>query len=184
MKNYSLEIFDNVFDRKYILELNEEAEKIPNFPNNIANRKTFPYGTQGTHNILGNVIFEKKGKYIYESKCPIIFMEAFTHIANNVIKKNFELISIHTNMQVMSMEGSYHRDGNIKSVMIYTTSYWEKEWGGEFEYLENENATDSKLIEYVPGRVLYFDGNILHKARAPLIPYVYRHSILFRCKLT
>lgn len=183
MNEYSLTVFDDLFDQKYIFELEDESNKIPHLPGNIANRKSWPYGKNGSHDVLGINIFKKIGKYIYFSKCPTIFMEAFTHIAENIIQQNFELLAIDSNMQVMSMDGTFHRDGKMKTIILYTTANWKNDWGGEFEYFEDEENNIIKKIDYVPGRVLYFDGNILHRAAAPLVPYVYRYSIAFRCVL-
>ena len=110
-------------------------------------------------------------------------MWALDHVANNVIRKKFELLTINSNMQVMSMDGTFHRDGAVKSVIIFATDVWNENWGGEFEFITNDETNDKQKIDYIPGRILYFDGDINHRGLAPNVPYVYRYSLVYRLKL-
>jgi hypothetical protein len=178
-----LQVYDNIFDDKYIFELNELCDKLPNIPHNVANSQTWPYGRVGTHNIMGATLFRKLSDYVYESGCPLQLMWAFDHFANKILKEPVELKEIYSNLQVMGMDGSSHTDtgGGSKTAILFTTYNWKKEWGGEFQTLDQQgNVTNT--IDYVPGRILYFDADIPHRGLGPTIPGVYRHSIAYRIK--
>ena len=174
-------IYDNIFDDKFLFELTDICNySIPNKPGNVANRKTFPYGTVGSHNLMGVTLFNKISKYRIMSICPDELMRAFEHIANNIIKKEFNLISIDSNMQTMGMDGTPHRDDG-DTIMLFPNYTWDPKWGGEFQEL-NEMGDVLETVTYVPGRVIYFQGTALHRGLAPTVPYVYRHSIAYRVK--
>ena len=57
-------VFDNVFDDEYIMKLNKICDELPNKPNNIANRSSYPHGTIGTHNLMGCSLYQKRSEYI------------------------------------------------------------------------------------------------------------------------
>lgn len=178
-----IKVYDNVFDDKFIFELNEICDKLPNFPHNVANPSTYPYGKVGSHNILGGVLFRKITNYVYESVCPLPLMYALDHFAQNVLREDIELREIYSNLQVKGMDGTAHVDtgGGSKTIILFTTFKWDKSWGGEFQTLDNNgNVIDN--IEYVPGRIIYLDADILHRGLGPIVPGVYRHSIAYRIK--
>ena len=63
--------------------------------------------------------------------------------------------------------------------MVMNNTKWKPEWGGQFQMLDE----DGKLLEehdYIPGRVVIFPGWIRHSGLAPLVPYVYRFTTVFR----
>ena len=81
------------------------------------------------------------------------------------------------------MDGTTHVDtgGGTKTIILFTTFKWQKDWGGEFQTLDNEgNVTNT--IEYVPGRIIYLDADIPHRGLGPTVVGVYRHSIAYRIK--
>lgn len=175
----NITIYDNVFDDRYVRELNEICDNLPNKPGNRANRKTFPYGDVGTHNIMGAMLYKRYSKHVFESTCPLELLKAFQHLADNVIRQNLDLWAIHSNLQSKSMDGTIHADKS-PNVMIFTTADWKKSWGGEFQLFDPATPELVETVEYVPGRVVFFDGTIPHRALAPKVPYVYRHSIVYR----
>jgi hypothetical protein len=176
-------IYDDLFDEKFLLELNEICDDLPNKPNNISNRRTYPYGTKGSHNILGCVLFSKLSKYVYQSICPLSLMWAFDNFANKYLNKDLELFYIQSNLQTCGMDGSYHVDGEpgTKTAILFATHGWKKEWGGEFQIIGSENEI-VQTIEYVPGRIIYFDSSIPHRGLSPMVPNIFRHSISFRLR--
>jgi hypothetical protein len=178
-----LKVFDNIFDDKFIFELNEICDRLPNIPHNIANPLTFPYGRTGSHNLMGATLFRKLSEYVYESSCPLPIMWALDHFAKNVLQENIELREIYSNLQVKDMNGTAHTDtgGGSKTIILFTTFKWDKAWGGEFQTLdENNNVTNT--IDYVPGRMIYLDADIPHRGLGPSVAGVYRHSIAYRIK--
>lgn len=63
-----------------------------------------------------------------------------------------------------------HRDANPDQTDItalwYLNAQWEREWGGETLFFDEE-ARISHAIEMVPGRLVLFDGCILHVGKTP-----------------
>ena len=176
-----IQVFDDVFNQQFIKELHDICIGIPLRSGNIANRLDPKYGGKGSHNLLGCNLFVKQSPYIYESICPLPIMRALEHIADNVIKKKFELTNIDMNAQVMSMNGTTHTDGNDYTILLMPNSEWNSEWGGQLEFLENDEVVGS--VPYMSGRVVFFKGDIPHRGLAPIVPYVYRFSIAYRVKL-
>ena len=60
---------------------------------------------------------------------------------------------------------SKHTDSalpNTFTILIFCNKYWEEPWGGELKIYNDKSAINS-LIDYVPGRVVFFDSRIEHK---------------------
>lgn len=173
-----VDVYDNIFDQKFLVDLYDIIENIPVVPCNVANAKTWPYGYSGSHKLLGANLFQRTSEYVVKSQCPVIILEMFEHIAYNVLKTNFKLSSVMLNAQTYGMDGTFHTDlGN--QVIVMCNSEWNKEWGGDFEYID-PITNEVKIIDYIPGRILHIDGQIMHKGNAPTIPYKYRYSLNFR----
>jgi len=51
---------------------------------------------------------------------------------------------------------------NTFTVLIFCNKYWEESWGGELKIYE-ENSNIHKVVDYAPGRVIFFDSRIEHK---------------------
>jgi len=175
----NIQIFDYIFDSKTINNLDVICRNIPIKSGNIANRNIAPYDEKGSHNLLGSCLFKKHSSYIYESCCPLLIMQCFDHIANNVLKKQFDLNEISLNVQTQSMDGTPHRDASDYTVIFFTSENWQKEWGGAFQALD-ENGNILAEVEYKPGRIIIFDSSVLHRGLSPTIPYTYRFSIAYR----
>ena len=54
-----LNIYDDVFDKQWLDEVSAILSKEPWYADNVANRKTWPYGNKGTHLLLGNTYFQR-----------------------------------------------------------------------------------------------------------------------------
>ena len=54
---------------------------------------------------------------------------------------------------------------NRKTLLYYLNSRWDRNWGGETLFANN-NGECEIAVEYKPGRVVVFDGSIEHKPSA------------------
>jgi hypothetical protein len=177
-----IKIYDNIFDKEYLYSIDRRIHSIPCSANNIANRKTIPYGNTGTHRLLGSTMFHRTSinniNYCDHNNFPVFF-ELFKLIEDE-LNVNFLLWTCKVNLQHSGCNGTIHTDAskNTKegkySLMLFTNADWEKEWGGEFE-INNEK------IDYVPGRLILFDGSIPHRGLGPNMnnPYIYRTSLIY-----
>jgi hypothetical protein len=190
-----LQIHDDCFDDRFIIELDDLTDRLPMVLTNIANRSTYPYGSRGTHKLIGANIFNRKGENEIDNRCPREIMGLYNHVINRILHDdegnvgvNVGLEGISINVQPMGQNGTPHRDGvfngNDKTLMYFVNNRWEKKWGGPFQILNPETNEVLKEVDFVPGRLVYFDGGLLHRGLAPKnVPYVYRKSIVFRIKM-
>jgi hypothetical protein len=183
------EVYDNIFPKQFIIDLDNKIKNIPLETSNISGAKdTRDRGIVGNHRLFGLCVFYRLGinrvnKLHEESE---IFFDALEMIENSLGRKYY-VEGIHINLQHSGCDGSPHIDSSSqyeKTIMIMSTCYWEKEWGGQFQ-LTNEDGTNIiEEHEYVPGRVLVIPSSHIHRGLGPKInyPYIYRTTVVFRTK--
>jgi len=90
------------------------------------------------------------------------------------------------NGQTQSQEGTIHVDSDSAlniSFLYYNNETWKPEWGGQLHFYEGEKGNEKKIasIDFVPNRLLLFDGRIPHQADAPIDnQYQFRTSLVVR----
>jgi hypothetical protein len=189
-----VQVFDDCFDDRFIYEIDEMTDRLPLVLTNIANRSTYPYGNKGSHKLIGANLFERKDEYNVVNKCPKELLNLYIHAVNKVIPNgdggngvNVELTGISVNVQPMGQDGTPHRDGQFNSrdrtLMYFANSKWESKWGGPFQIIDPDTKEVINEIDFVPGRLIYFDAGLLHRGLAPKnVPYIYRKSVVYRIK--
>lgn len=104
-----------------------------------------------------------------------------------------------TNSQTQGLEGTTHADCQKEdewnlSFLYYYNSYWNSEWGGDLRFYDDvpqqgrmgreEHIKNHQIgsVEFVPNRLVMFDGRIPHGADAPnsKARYMDRRSIVLR----
>lgn len=176
------QVIDGLFDQLYIHQVDALIRDIPLSTNNIANRKTWPFGNEGSHRLLGQILFDRSSMNnikILKPECETFF-KMFEVIENN-LKAYFYLSQISLNVQHSGCDGTTHCDSPDPfdhTILLMTNSVWEKEWGGQFQLIENNEVIEEH--EYVPGRVIVLPSKHPHRGLGPSQPYVYRSSVVFR----
>jgi hypothetical protein len=181
-------VWDDLFDDIFINELdfitNGNNGQIKWGLNNYANRSGYPYGTKGTHQFWGNTLFNRKSEDEIINECPDKIYSMLKFILQDVIRTDLRLDMIQMNGQSLGQEGTTHTDDAVSkyTLMYFVNSKWEKTWGGSLEFMGEDNGKliTRENINFIPGRVILFDGSIPHRAKAPLVPYVVRKTIVFR----
>jgi hypothetical protein len=79
---------------------------------------------------------------------------------------------------------SRHTDSslpNTYTILVNCNKFWDDDWGGEIKFY-NEFSNVHKIIDFVPGRVIFFDSRIEHKVM-PLSPTAKksRFTIAIKC---
>lgn len=193
-----VKIWDDLLDDRFLLDLDEESNYYNWNLTNIANRYSFPHGNKGSHLIFG-VNFD------VNYKVPENLTSLYKHLETYLLQDKFNLNHIQLNLQTMGLNGTAHYDGTNKdyTLMVFINYKWNKEWGGEFQLLEsifeedlnpnfldieslkNSNHTETilKSIDYKPGRIILFPGDIAHRGLAPNKPYIFRKSLVYRLSL-
>ena len=179
------QIFDNLFDYDYMVQVEKTMLHLPVTAINEANGTGYPAGQHGTHKLFGENLFERRSiNHIvnWTPKCECFF-NMFSHIEEQV---DFPLLlnRIDFNLQHSFCDGTSHVDGDPGdyTIMYMVNTKWDsKEWGGQFQIV-NENNEVIEEHEYVPGRVLIFPSEIPHRGLGPRHPYVYRYTVVWRVR--
>tara|TARA_R110000803_G_scaffold56812_1_gene114241 strand:- start:1133 stop:1702 length:570 start_codon:yes stop_codon:yes gene_type:complete len=177
----SVQVWDNYLDDGFLVNLDEDSNHYSWQLNNVANRKSFPYKRKGSH------LFWSSGFPSLE-KSPKNISNLYNFIIKEVVQSSFNLEGIMLNGQSLGQNGTTHIDNyyndGYRTLMVFINHKWQKEWGGEFQLLEeiDNNSKIIKTIEYIPGRIIIFDGNIPHRGLSPIEPYILRKSLIFRLK--
>ena len=83
-------------------------------------------------------------------------------IIQNIYNVPFDVYSLHINGQTSKMAGSIHADyGN--NIIVMLTPNWRTEWGGELGIYKKEKSADVHKLQYVPGRIIFYNGEKGHK---------------------
>jgi len=178
-------VFDDWFDERFIHELDHIiSNKIEYEFNNVANRRTWPYGYEGSYRLMGCSLFKRENlnRITTLHKEAPIFFDIFERIENN-LGCNYILNLIQINIQHSGCHGGLHIDGvkNQQTIMLMTNSKWNNKWGGQFQMLNNDGSVIEEH-DYVPGKLIIFPSHIPHRGLGPSekYPYIYRHTLVFR----
>jgi hypothetical protein len=184
-----LKVYDDLFTPDFIMEMSKAAHMLPWTYSNVANRDQFPLDstfTKGTHKFFGSSLWFRDSLYNVTNNTPDIFLKALDHLQFSVLEEDVDMHCIDSNLQVYGQDGTAHKDdfisdGTDRTILLYCHHEWKEEWGGALEILND----DGEVIESVlplPGRVVYLDSSVLHRARAPLVKNEGRMSIAYRMR--
>jgi hypothetical protein len=183
------EVYDNIFSRDFIVELDNVIKNLPVETANISGAMhTKDRGVVGNHRLFGLCIFNRTGlnriTHLHEKSS--IFFDAL-EIIEKSLKRKLYVEGIHLNLQHSGCNGSSHIDADSpheKTIMLMSTCYWESDWGGQFQLTNEDGTAIVEEHEYIPGRLLVIPSNHPHRGLGPKVeyPYVYRTTIVFRTK--
>ncbi len=176
-------VIDDLFDQVYIHQIDALTKDIPLCTNNIANRSTYPFGTVGTHRLLGQILFNRDDINTITTlkpECDEFFR--ILKVIEKHLKAYFYCSQITMNVQHSGCDGTTHVDSpdpNDYTILLFTCGTWKQEWGGQFQLC----TPDGEVVEeheYIPGRVILVPSKHPHRGLGPTEPYVYRSSVAFR----
>ena len=178
-----MKVFDDIFDKRFLDEFANKLRYTNWYPTNISNRTTWPYGEQGTHRLLGDVLFRRKSfdKIEYGKDKDLSFQTIDMFYAiRKAVQRKMILQQIATNLQFMGMDGTNHSDvidPNVEEysyVLMLSDEYVSSEEGGEFV-----NDTVGETVPYRYGRTIEFKTSDKHRGLAFKTPHIVRYSIKF-----
>lgn len=93
------------------------------------------------------------------------------------------LLRSYINLYSHGTPTSAHVDENVTgcaTVLYWFTNGWERNWGGEITFYDVDGR--NYTIEYKPGRLIVFDGTILHRVN-PLTAFAedFRYCLTIKC---
>lgn len=183
-----VKVYDNLFTDKFLTDLNILSRKFPWDFTNSANRKMYPMDcplNKGSHLFFGHRLYEWVSYYNVMNKCPAPFFEVIEYFVLDILQdNNIKLGMIDANLQVKGQTGHAHRDvffGDEKdrTILFYPHYKWDKSWGGALEILDDDDNVIESLLP-LPGRIIYFDSSVKHRALAPKVYDVPRISLAYR----
>jgi len=132
-----------------------------------------PFGTKPVHRLFGM-------NWNDLNEVPYWIMGLYETLKKDITLLSDELYyyvnSVSLNLQIKGQDASFHVDPDF-TLMIFPLAIWKKEWGGEFVY-------GDEYIDYVPGRVIFFQGDVPHRGLSPKISDCARISLVYRLKKT
>lgn len=194
MEKGILNIHDNLLQDEFLFNLDKELE-YGEWKYDCTGGKTnkFPYDDVREYRFWGLELWKRKSYNLpsINSKHINLIGQLFNFINFYIQEFTPELNLlpnfIHCNGQTMGQDGHSHVDAyddgfNYYTLMIMANSKWDKNWGGQFEILENSsnNSKVIKTIEYKPGRVIFFDGNYSHRGMSPTVPNILRKTLALK----
>ncbi|NIE77483.1 2OG-Fe(II) oxygenase [Pantoea sp. Ap-967] len=82
------------------------------------------------------------------------------------------LLGAYANGQISSQDGPIHRDNTPdapgRTVMLFCSEYWATCWGGELMFYDSGKTVVAASVQPKPKRVVIFNGEVPHAARAPV----------------
>jgi len=184
-----LKVYDDLFTDDFLVGVNLLCRNLPWGYANTANRYQFPHESplaKGSHVFFGKRLYEKTSPYRITNEAPSELFDVLEHFVFSKLKEDLDLLAIDTNLQMQGQDGTAHLDllaGNNqdRTIMFYPHYKWEDSWGGQLQVLDkNEEVTREYFPK--PGRIIYFDSTVLHRALAPDVPNEPRMSIAFRMR--
>lgn len=183
-----IEIYDNVFNFEELVGIEnnilESDSSCTNTTDSFILRNS-KGKIKNNHLFFGCHLFERNDlNEVTMWKSNTIYYFNILKKIENFLNRNYYVTSISTNIQPCGYDGSLHTDGPTnrhKTIMLMSNCYWEKEWGGQFQLINpDKNLTEE--YEYIPGRILIFPGNHLHRGLGPKIGSTnhYRTTLVFR----
>jgi hypothetical protein len=183
-----LEVYDNLFEPRFLIDCHIAARNISWHYGNKSGSNQYPYNSalsQGNHIFLGALLYHRKSRYYTVNNTPPIFIEVLEHIVKDVIcDHSLNLYQIEGNLQFYGQAGTAHQDvyvgnGKDRTILFYPNLEWNETLGGELEILDDHDTIVERILP-LPGRVVYFDSTIKHRAVDPCIVNTPRFSIAYR----
>jgi len=156
---------------------------------NVANRRSRPYGIEGSHRLLGSMFYVNNEltaaeyyRAINDNSNKLSEFLNMYEILQNSIQSDVQqclLQSIHANLQFYGMNGTFHLDGQVdQTVFIIMLAYHEitSDMGGEFYHEHNGTA---EKVPFKQGRIIEMTASDTHRADAFNVPYIPRFSLKF-----
>jgi SM-20-related protein len=118
----------------------------------------------------------------------MIFTETVTNfLQEEVSQSKYYASRAYINLGIHSDPHKIHVDdfssGSGKTVLIYLNRNWDRDWGGETLFYDDNREEIKYISPFIPGRIIVFDGSIPHSAKpqhfnAP--PYRFTLALKFR----
>lgn len=169
--NKEVIVFDSLLENHYIEALNDYCTGSSFKPNHGSSK--FSYERD-----------ERFACYINKEEFHNIRLDETVKKIANFIKKDLWAGSYYINHYGHMAQAGRHCDSSIEdtyTILIFPNKFWEETWGGGFKII-NESSKFNFVVDFVPGRVIFFDSKLDHEV-LPLTINAKRsrYSIAIKC---
>ena len=126
------------------------------------------------HNILWNQHSSNSENLICFFKCDVYDNSYFHTLFNNIIipninyknKDKLKICRAYINLHLSGCPGDWHCDipGLGPTIIVYIHIKWNTRWEGQTAFYTNVKKKEIKYIDFVPGRIILFKPDIIHRA--------------------
>lgn len=97
------------------------------------------------------------------------FQEAKSTVLRKHIPDDFEIFNSYVNLGIRGDQHEAHsdyywKDGG-KTLLLYVNKEWNRNWGGETVFFDDNAEEIEYVTPFVPGRIVIFDSDIPHMAK-------------------
>jgi hypothetical protein len=102
-----------------------------------------------------------------------------TELVDNILNiiQGYNVDNVYYNYSTFTDVDHIHTDIapglNGLTALYYCNLHWNREYGGETFFYSDDLTEISKVVEYIPNRLVIFDGTIPHTAKQPTIAAPY-----------
>ena len=170
--------YDNLLVGKWNYDVTGGNRDLKYPPTNIGN---------GDYRFWGLMVMKRLGHdstYLFDKDLGVSLIKFFDWFNKVYLNKALLLHFSHVNGQTVGQDGGIHLDDNLPNpytVMLFSNPTWKPSWGGQFEMFDKEEKNITHQIEYIPGRIVVFKGDIPHRGLGPTISNILRTSIVWKC---
>jgi Rps23 Pro-64 3,4-dihydroxylase Tpa1-like proline 4-hydroxylase len=145
-------VFDNFLENHYIEALNDYCSSSAFKPNHGSSK--FSYERD-----------ERFACYLSLSEFYNIRLDNVVQNVANFLKKDLYAGSYYINHYSHMAQAGRHCDSSIEdtwTLIIMPNKFWEETWGGGLKFY-NESSKFNYVVDFIPGRVIFFDSKIDHE---------------------
>lgn len=174
INNKDVHVFDNLLERHYVEALNDYCLGSSFKPNHGSSK--FSYERD-----------ERFACYLNVDNFHHIQLEQVFKPIANFLQEDIYAGSYYINHYSHMAQNGRHSDSSVNgtfTALIFPNKFWSDTWGGELKFY-NENGKFHYAVDFVPGRVLFFDSRIEHEVMPITINAKRsRFSIAIKCALS
>lgn len=171
LDNKEVFIFDNLLERHFVEALNDFCSNSSYKPNQGSSKASYERD-------------ERFACHLNKDEFESIRLGSVLQKIANLIESDLYAGSYYINHYGHFAQAGRHTDSSVTgtyTVLIFPNKFWEETWGGGLK-LYTENSKFNYVIDYVPGRVLFFDQKIDHEVLPLTInAKKSRYSIAIKC---
>lgn len=147
-----IRVYDNLIDNNTIEWLNGFC---------LASNYTPDHKSNNLNTLLDSRFVCNLNEYDFKNAKLDIICNNLSRDFNEKIHVGNAYINHYPLMASVSQHCDTSNEGTI-TVLIFCNKFWDKQWGGEIVFY-NDHGNDHTMFDYVPGRIIAFDGRISHK---------------------